>query len=926
MKKTTKKLLALASALSMALSSTLIAPLSAGAATGAPEHVYITANGGNSDAVLTVNYDYAGDESDLTYQWYYSSGNSLRQDGWATLISDATNKTYQLTADAVNKYVFCMVTAPDGRAMSETYGKIVAADAESASAPTSTKDAMHIYAENGRVGDTLYAHYTYQNPAGTPEGDTEIIWQRSDAYNGKYQDIATGASYTLTPEDYGKFIKYKLRIKDKDGAGSGEVQFGSSEVYCTPENLLVGAKGITDSNYANSYKNSFRAASDFMRSRAINVFSGWYANKVYTIDAGKDIAFDKLMIAWNQGANLPVTKIEVSSDNTSYAEAFSSDGTEDQSTGIFILDNVYTARYIKIIFDSTISKELQIYEIQAFLQPESFSELFETTIDGAQVNRDGAIITSIPAGTTAADLKASVKTSTAAPTMTVLNAAGEEMAENEAITGGYVLVSTAANGRTVTRYDLSNGDGSEMECSITAVNGEYGVLAGNNINDVLKGTKAQDLLSSITVSEGATAEVVGNPEYLFGGEQIKVTAQDHLHSKTYTLTAKQDIYNYDFNNAKLLSELSETEIPNGANRGSNPYSVCSKVFPEAGFSQYYAGGTVEEYMTGAKLPLKDDRVAQISVVNYQLNSTYSPKYRIQLIQDREPDADKAYMARFNVESVNGHNAKAYLMAGNHNNGPTIGYAELKNSNWNTVYMYITYNAQTQEYTVKNFVNGQLTEVKTTSADLTKKGFTFGLETWHGAGSVEAPVNVSARFDNLALYEVAPLADDITVLPEEFDFTTSANGVEIDHLNTIVTLPWNSDMTAGELKAKFTVSDDVEIAVHNADSTAVVDDSATVQKGMKVVFKSGEIWRTYTVDVVSYSNGTLTVPAAYKTGTVVFAAYDADDKLIDVEISDLSAENSSRTLSVTTGEGYTYKAMLWENMTSLKPLGNAKIFK
>ena len=465
MKKWMNKISAVITVLSVMLLSSVITPANTEAETEqALEQVYITTNGGNAASVLTVNYTFSGNEDDLQYQWYYTDGYpEICRPNNTHILSGATGKTYQLTSDSIGKYIFCMVTPPNGRAVfSMSYGKVVAADIteSSVSKPAIDSESMNIWARNGRVGDTLYAHYAYSNPAGVPEGESEIIWQRSDDYNSGYKPIegATGKTYTLTPEDYGKFINYKVTPKDMKGTAGTTAEFknkSNSSIYCTPENLLLGASGTTqDSGYDSELQANSRAVSDFIINRQVNEGAKNRTIK-YTVDAGNVITFDKLVLFCVNFEENALQKIEISKDGNEYTDILS-EGILTKGIDSYILELAVPseARYIKITYASG-GKYPKMYDVQAFLKPESFSEILGTTLNGASYARENRTILNIPEGTSADALVKSLRTSTAVPDMKIIGYNGEEISGDDVVLSGYCLVSTSANGFTETEYQLS---------------------------------------------------------------------------------------------------------------------------------------------------------------------------------------------------------------------------------------------------------------------------------------------------------------------------------------------------------------------------------------------------------------------------------------------------------------------------------------
>ncbi|MCD1258027.1 S-layer homology domain-containing protein [Paenibacillus athensensis] len=163
-------------------------------------------------------------ESGTTVQWYRSddAGQTVNY----TPISGATGVSYTLTGADVGKYITFVVTprttvAPtDGSAAkSEATGPITVAPA----APTASAVAI---SGTARAGQTLTGSYTYGDVNSDAESGTTFQWYRSDdaGQSVNYMAIsgATGASYTLTGADVGKYLTFvvtpRTAVAPTDGA------------------------------------------------------------------------------------------------------------------------------------------------------------------------------------------------------------------------------------------------------------------------------------------------------------------------------------------------------------------------------------------------------------------------------------------------------------------------------------------------------------------------------------------------------------------------------------------------------------------------------------------------------------------------------------------------------------------------------------
>jgi hypothetical protein len=59
----------------------------------------------------------------------------------------------------------------------------------------------------------IEASYLYFNMNNIPEGNSEIIWQKSDSEQGIYSDFATGKKLYITNDYYNKYIRFRLNVK-----------------------------------------------------------------------------------------------------------------------------------------------------------------------------------------------------------------------------------------------------------------------------------------------------------------------------------------------------------------------------------------------------------------------------------------------------------------------------------------------------------------------------------------------------------------------------------------------------------------------------------------------------------------------------------------------------------------------------------------
>lgn len=419
------------------------------------EHIYLTSDtNAAAGAVLTVNADYlnGASEENCTYKWYSAAEQEIKStDGSkSVLLAEGNDKTYTLTENEVNKYIFCVVIPENGKAdISLSYGKIVANTGTDA--PAVDSSSMRIWANDTSIGSTLYAHYTYQNTNGEKETNSKISWKRSDVFGKGYSDIpgAEGAEYVIQPEDYGKFITFTVT---PDGGSTADM---SSRIYCMPENGLAYAHADCDNKRNALYNDGIIAATDFIvNNRGCQTWGG-NGDVVYSFDAGKTILFDKIVFLAVEMNSLD--KLEISDDGVNYTDLEIEEFpfTKEQLTE-YMLEAPVSARYIKAYINHYSNSTLS--EFQTYLSPESCSEILGVKSEEISFNRAAKSITHIPSGMTVGELKESLYTSTVPPVTEIKDYSGNALSDEAEILSGYTAEISSSNGKTKTEYILSHTD------------------------------------------------------------------------------------------------------------------------------------------------------------------------------------------------------------------------------------------------------------------------------------------------------------------------------------------------------------------------------------------------------------------------------------------------------------------------------------
>ncbi len=473
--------------------------------------------------------------------------------------------------------------------------------------------------------------------------------------------------------------------------------------------------------------------------------------------------------------------------------------------------------------------------------------------------------------------------------------------------------------------------GSDDDCSISAVSGGL-TLSGDVIGNAVKGTSPSALLANITIPTGAEA-VVNGGAYIFGGETITVTSANRNYTKTYSIETKVDLYSYDFNNAKLASELASNEIPNAANRvTSGPTNLLSKAFPNAGLQQFWGidtniAGTA--HITGAEAAEKSDRVGAISLIDYVNVNTGNIRMSATLYKNTE--ADKHYAVNVSVKPVKGELTKVFLLKKDHN-GDIIGDVQFDDSSkfavishnssisknnindWYDITFDYTYNSADKKYTVKSFVNGEYVTVRETSAETYDAGIGMGLE-FYVPIKTEA-VTKSMYFDNLSAYECAEMPSNAcpnnTFVP-----TVSASDV------------WLAN-TAGRISVLNKNAEDIISGItapSGADVSVVKPDgmprNGRTETGDRLVIKENENIRTYYIDCGAWSKDAETKTVAYRlpkdinTGKWILGVYGQDNTFKAAVID--PTENGN--MVYTEDDNNDYKVFLWNNISNMAPIAS-----
>ncbi|RUT30520.1 hypothetical protein EJP77_11840 [Paenibacillus zeisoli] len=217
-------------------------------APAAPEAAHVSVAGNAVQGqTLTGSYTYSdvnGDvESGSTYQWYRSDdpAHLLKH----TAITNANSKEYILQAGDIGKYISFEVVPRNEAAPTTGFAvessatdKIIAGPA----APTATQVTI---SGTPVVGENLSGSYDYADVNGDVENGSTYQWYRSEnaAKTANHTPIAgaVNQTYTLQPEDVGKYISFSVTARNAAVPANG------AEVESAPA-ILIQAVPVVQPN------------------------------------------------------------------------------------------------------------------------------------------------------------------------------------------------------------------------------------------------------------------------------------------------------------------------------------------------------------------------------------------------------------------------------------------------------------------------------------------------------------------------------------------------------------------------------------------------------------------------------------------------------------------------------------------------------
>lgn len=425
--------LCIVSILVMSMTAGTIVSFAATTSTATVTDVYASGNWTVGQTV-TANYTYydptgKAQVGDAVIAWY-RAGN-LKKSNVETLVSSSA--TYTLTTEDVGSLLYFTVKTAnedgEGRVFySPVYGGPLAENT-SATAPTAQK--LHIILTGGAraytPGVTLRAVHNTSFVNLKAEGETTYMWRVKDTPTGDYTARAYTSTYTITEEDYGKWLECAVTVKDVD-EGYGTQQTAS---------VYVGSKLDIDATWATG--SNFYQWGDYLVTRLMyrskdGVYGYKNADMNMVIDAGASVKFDGIFLEASS-INSGLT-ISYSSDNSTWTNLPLGDTVTGNLNTSFPSDNVLKARYFKVAFKSNSSAYGVLWAFFPYLSAANRSAEYvdiKSVGYGAVADNDALSISNIAYGMPANELASSVVAMKDDAVITLTDASGVEVADASSV-------------------------------------------------------------------------------------------------------------------------------------------------------------------------------------------------------------------------------------------------------------------------------------------------------------------------------------------------------------------------------------------------------------------------------------------------------------------------------------------------------------
>lgn len=274
-------------------------------------------------------------------------------------------------------------------------------------------------AQSFEPGATVRAVHNTSFLNGKDEGATSYMWRVKNSRNGSYTVRAYTPTYTITDEDYGKWLECAVTVKDVDGNESNRVTSIVFVGNCLDFDATVDSITGTYSKNANLINRLWYQSADLIYTyKNVNVSS--------IIDAHKIVKFDGFNLNLRNVAS--DLKISYSGNGTVWTDFPLTGTTNGNVNTLYTLEQVAKARYFKVSFKTDSSNYGIFYEAFPCMTAGGINKDFDADIEsvgyGAQVDNDCLIISGIINGISAKALTESIVTMNAEAVVSCVDSYG----------------------------------------------------------------------------------------------------------------------------------------------------------------------------------------------------------------------------------------------------------------------------------------------------------------------------------------------------------------------------------------------------------------------------------------------------------------------------------------------------------------------
>lgn len=531
---------------------------------------------------VTANYTYYDPTGkpqvgDAVIEWW-RTGNLVKATN-EVKVSDSPS--YTLTADDKGGLYFTVTVSNEDGAGKVYYSPVYLAEDANADATKPVRKKLHIILMNGarffEPGATVRAVHNTSFTNGKAEGATTYMWRVKDTRTGDYTIRAHTQTYTISEEDYGKWLECAVTAKDVDGTASDQL---TAITY-------VGNKLGLDAEIkaiSGTYNNKANLINRLWYQPADNIYGYKNADVSVIIDAGKYVKFD----GFNLSVDNVLSGLEIaySKDNSTWENIAGADSNVNNFTKVIVADGVKTARYFKVSFKAKNAYPVfkEAYPVLSSANRGAEYVDISSVGYGAVADNGALSISNITYGIPAKSLADSVVAKNSECEVSVTNASGETVSDASEIilTPGNVADYRikVAYGEISQSYTLSSAD----------------ALASIDISGVTDDVSRR--YTTNTVTNPATGE---NENTGFGRNVFGTKATYWYSSAEYTDNAKETALLYPYAVREIVDGEDALKISTNGNPAANGgvvdlwytvtglddegcYSFSFKVKPDSGSS------------------------------------------------------------------------------------------------------------------------------------------------------------------------------------------------------------------------------------------------------------------------------------------------------------------------------------------------------